>query len=304
MRRITTLVALAAAVTACSDDEGTAAGGGDAADEPPICADLPPGPFEPELVLSGLAGTEDFAFDSKGRMAARAQGQLLLVTAKAKTTVIAPQLPGSFGLRFRSKGHLAVALPGAGQLVDVAPDGEVTLLADDLELPNGVFPDAEGNVWVTEMQGDRVIKVTADGEVEVIAEGKDAPSPNGIVIDSARKALYYTQFGTGIVMRVDLATEGAAPVEVTTLPDANPDGLTLDACGNLYAVDNGNARLFRVELDDAGEATADPELLAEFPASVANAQFGRAGGFDKTKLYVAGQPGKLFALPIGVGGAK
>ncbi len=276
----------------------------DTADELPTCEELPRGPFTPMPLLQGLVGSEDLAFDSKGRMASRAEGAVMLVTAKATTKEFASSLSGSFGMRFREGGNLAVALPEEGQVIDLAPGGKVTVLASDLGLPNGVFPDSEGNVWVTEMTANRVIKIAPDESIEVIASDDGAVAPNGIVLDEARGALFYTQFGSGKVMRVDLEAEAPKPVLVTTLPNARPDGLTLDSCGNLYAVDNGNARLFRVFLDEAGAATEKPELLAKFPVSVANAQFGRGRGFARTSLYVIGVPGQLFEIPLSVEGAN
>src|SRR5687767_2430007 len=66
----------------------------DAADEIATCEELPRGPFTPKIVLQGLVGSEDLAFDTKGRVAGRVQGSVLLVTSKAKTTQVAGQLAG------------------------------------------------------------------------------------------------------------------------------------------------------------------------------------------------------------------
>jgi sugar lactone lactonase YvrE len=218
-------------------------------------------------------------------------------------------MPGSFGMRFRANGKLAVALPNEGAIVDVSPDGKLEIVTEGLDLPNGVYPDSDGNLWITEMSGDRVIKVDSKGKTQVIASGAKAAAPNGIVFDEQRGSLFYTQFGTGILMRVDLGTDADADdpvpdaVEVATLPNARPDGLALDTCGNIYAVDNANARLFRVALDKAGKAVKDPELLAKFPTSVANPLFGRGKGFAETSLFVVGVAGDLYEIPLSVKGA-
>jgi sugar lactone lactonase YvrE len=90
---------------------------------------------------------------------------------------------------------------------------------------------------------------------------------------------------------------------VAQIPGASLDGMVLDACGNVYAVDQGRSRLFRVRTDAVGAASAEPELLATFPKNVANAQFGSGPGFDPNTLYVAGNPGSVFTLSLGVGGA-
>jgi sugar lactone lactonase YvrE len=115
--------------------------------------------------------------------------------------------------------------------------------------------------------------------------------------------LFYTNYGAGQIMSVNLAPGGnPTPTLVTTIQGAL-DGLVLDACGNLYAVDNGDAELYRVRLDAAGVAQGPAELLASFPTSVANAQFGSGQGFDPMTLYVTGNPGTIYAVAAGVAGA-
>jgi hypothetical protein len=91
---------------------------------------------------------------------------------------------------------------------------------------------------------------------------------------------------------------------VTTIDGASPDGLTLDACGYLYVVDQGNSTLYRVVLDEVGEATADATELLVFPTNVANAQFGVGEGFDDHTLYVGGNPGDVYAVTLEFPGAK
>ena len=68
-----------------------------------------------------------------------------------------------------------------------------------------------------------------------------------------------------------------------------------------YFVDNGNSRLYRVRVDATGTATAQPELLAELPTNIATVQFGAGPGFDPRKVYVTGNPGTVYAIPVGIG---
>jgi sugar lactone lactonase YvrE len=87
------------------------------------------------------------------------------------------------------------------------------------------------------------------------------------------------------------------------IADSKLDGLVMDACGHLYVVDQGDSELYRVKLDAAGAAAGPEELLATFPQNVANAQFGSGPGFDSKTLYAAGNPGAVYAVPVGVAGA-
>ncbi|MCA9638198.1 MAG: SMP-30/gluconolactonase/LRE family protein, partial [Myxococcales bacterium] len=127
---------------------------------------------------------------------------------------------------------------------------------------------------------------------------------NGVVFDPDRGLLFYTNYGSGRIARVPIDGGGqpGAPATVAMI-DGRPDGLALDACGNLYAVDQMGSRLFRIWLDDAGAALGDPELLATFPTNVANAQFGRGPGWDAASIYAAGNPGDVYRLAVGVAGA-
>jgi hypothetical protein len=68
-------------------------------------------------------------------------------------------------------------------------------------------------------------------------------------------------------------------------------------------VDQGNSRLYRFTLDAAGALVGEPELLANFPQNVANAQFGSGTGFNPNSLYAAGNPGVVYEVPVGVPGA-
>jgi sugar lactone lactonase YvrE len=269
------------------------------------CASLPSGPVTPQLVGALFRGSEDFTFDGRGHIIGKRGSDLVAATvdAAAPARTIA-QLPGqTYGVRYLANGDLVAAIPGAGKVVRVTPAGQVSDLATGLGGPNGVYVDFDENVWITEFGGGKVVVIAPNGAKQVVVSGANAQAPNGVVVDAARKLLFYTEYSKGKIHRLSLETPGAQPVLVATVQGASLDGMVLDACGNVYAVDQGRSRLFRVRTDDSGAATAAPELLASFPTNVANAQFGSGEGFDPKKLYVAGNPGTVYALDLGVAGA-
>jgi sugar lactone lactonase YvrE len=276
---------------------GSGAGGGDP------CADLAPGPFVPTLVTSALNGSEDIAFDGKGHIAGKNGSDVVLVDAAGQTTTVGPLAGTVYGLRYLANGDLLAALPQSGKVVRLTPAGDVSDFVTGLGTPNGIFPDLDGNVWVTEFGGDAVVKIAPDLSETTVASGSVATTANGVVLDPTGTKLYYTEYQEGRIRRLDLDTPGAAPVEILKIIGAALDGLVFDACGNLYAIDQGNSRLYRQRLDSAGTPTADVELLADFPKNVANAQFGAGAGFDASTLYAAGTPGSVYAVPLGVPGA-
>jgi sugar lactone lactonase YvrE len=295
------------ATTTTSSGGGTADGGGGAGGEggSSECATLPAGPFEPALLTNVFDGSEDFAFDGKGQIAAKRGPNIILVDSSGQTQNFA-SVPGTvFGLRYRSDGFLIAARPEMGIIAQIAPAGDVSTLASDLLGPNGVYPDENGNVWVTEFTGDRVIRINQDASIDELVSGApDARQPNGILLDSRRNKLFYTNYAVGEIRSLDPAAGTPASAVVAQIEDTALDGLAMDACGNLYAVDNRGNGLYRVRLDAGGAAVGQPELLASFQTSVANALFGSGPGFDAKALYVAGASGSIYSVPVGVAGAE
>ena len=264
------------------------------------CASLPAGPIMPTPVITTFDGSEDLAFDGKGHIAGKKGAQIVLIDANGVETHLADVADGLFGLRYAKSGSLIAAVYSLGTLIEISPAGQVSNYASGFVVPNGVFPDDDGNVWVSETTGGKVTRVNPDKTITTIVAS--APSANGIVFDKARGVLFFTNYGAGKLMRKDPAGT-SAPVEVASIPGAKLDGLVMDACGNVYAMDQGNSRLYRVDLDPIGDSVGEPKLLADFPKNVANAQFGSGAGFHDTSLYVAGTPGTVYELPVGVTGA-
>ncbi|MCK6586608.1 MAG: gluconolactonase [Polyangiaceae bacterium] len=279
---------------------GMGGAGGGSAD----CDNIPAGPFEPQVFIDVFNGSEDIAFDGKGHIVGKAQQAIVLADAAGVTTPLAMNVPPALGLRYQMDGSLVVALYNEGKVAEVSPQGVLTDLVTGVVAPNGLYPDFDGNVWMTEIGANRVSRINPDDSVDVIVMGAEATEPNGILLDANRKLLFYSTYSEGRIRSVDMSAGGApAPKEVATVPDSSLDGLVMDACGHLYVVDQKDSELFRVKLDAAGAAVGQPELLAKFPKNVANAQFGSGAGFDSKTLYAAGNPGTVYAVPVGVAGA-
>lgn len=281
-----------------SEGTGTTGGGLD-------CEALSDTPLVPTKVFTGYEGSEDLAFDGKGGLALKRDGNVVIVRADLSETTLAMGVPPAYGTRFLADGRLLVALPQAGKVIAVDPQGQSEDWLLMVQGPNGIFPDVAGDVWVTEIGGDRVLRVGADPDPKVIVEGGEAAAANGVVYDPQRSLLFYTNYQSGQIRRVAIDGQGepSAPELVTDIAGASPDGLTLDACGYLYVIDQGNSTLYRVLLDAAGEATGDASELVVFPSNVANAQFGVGEGFDDHTLYVAGNPGDVYAVTLEFPGA-
>lgn len=269
------------------------------------CEALSDAPLVPEKIFNGFEGSEDLAFDGKGGLALKRDGNVVIVRADLSETILAESVPPAYGTRFLGDGRLLVALPQAGKVVAIDPQGQSADYLPMVAGPNGIYPDVAGDVWITEFGGDRVLRVGADPKPKVIVEGAEAGAANGVVYDPQRSLLFFTNYQSGAIRRVAIDGQGepSAPELVTEIAGASPDGLTLDACGYLYVVDQGNETLYRVLLDGAGEALGEASELVVFPSNVANAQFGVGEGFDDHTLYVAGNPGDVYAVKLEFPGA-
>jgi hypothetical protein len=281
---------------------GGTGGSGGVGGSGPNCVDLAPAPIEPTLVLNVLNGSEDIAFDGKGNIAAKKGDKIVLVDAAAKTTDLASLAGTVYGIRYRANGDLVAALPQLDKVVQITPAGVVSDYVTGLGSPNGIYPDAADNVWVAQFGGNKVSRINPDKSVDDLVTGNDADGANGIVFDAGRSMLFYTNYFAGMVRSVTVPPSGA-PAVVATIAGAKLDGLVMDACGNIYAVNQGGSELYRIRLDAAGAAMGAPELLAKFPKNVANAQFGSGAGFDPSTLYAGGVPGAVYAVPLGLPGA-
>jgi sugar lactone lactonase YvrE len=211
---------------------------------------------------------------------------------------------------------LAVAQPAVAaglvaKILLVHPDGTTGELLDasqmpadlpPLVVPNGVYADFDGSVWVTEFATSHVFRIGPDRKITSIVTGDPAATANGIVFDRSRGLLFYTNTSTGTLRRVAIANGPPfTPEIVTTIAQAALDGLTLDSCGNAYAI--GSQKLWRFSLDSRGVSSGPPTVLATFDESVASAQFGRGSGFDARSLYVSSIVGKVYRVDVGIRGA-
>lgn len=286
------------------DSTGASSGTGPDTDTAGIdCDAIAPGPlaieevFEPGMVFDG---SEDIAFDGQGNVAGKNGAEVRLVDSTGAVVDSWGDGGPGYGLRFRSNGDLLEAKYSL-QEIRIVNTGDALLNA--VGGVNGLWPDFDGNVWFT--NGTTVQRINADDSVDPIVMGGEAASSNGVLLDPNRGLLFYTNYGLGLVRSVVISGDGTpgAIAMVAGVPGAALDGLNMDACGNLYAVDQGNAALYRVYLDEAGAAIGEPELLVEeFPTNVANAVWGSGPGWDPLSLYAAGNPGGVYRVEIGIPG--
>ena len=219
------------------------------------------------------------------------------------------QADGSL-LLFMAKGRVAVLRDGAlTNVIDQLPGEELLRF-------NDVIADPEGRVFCGTIPSDdgqegkllgRLYRLDTDGSITKVVD--DIAISNGMGFTSDRRRMYFTDSLKGIdVFDYDQATgdiTNRTPLVRLPADGSSPDGMTMDAEGNIWSARWGASGVFGYRPDGT------EFRKVEFPTdAVSSVTFGgeeyadmyatTAGGHDKT----ANGPhaGALFRVNIGVKG--
>lgn len=177
------------------------------------------------------------------------------------------------GLAIDASGNLFVADRGNHVIRKITPAGRVTTIAgagnhgyvnatDELAYfnnPTGLCVDASGNVYVADSGNAAIRKITTGGVVTTIAGGPNQTgllnSPVAITLDAAGnfyiadsggRVLKYTTNNVLYVLAGTLNVSGFVDGSGTVAQFNNPQGIAIDATGNLFVADQGNNAIRKV----------------------------------------------------------
>jgi hypothetical protein len=193
------------------------------------------------------------------------------------------ELNNPSGVTVDASGNLYIADTLNQRIREVTPGGTITTVAGngscaikdangkcfsgdggpatsaELLYPTGLALDASGNLYIADWGNERIRKVTPDGTISTVA-GNGSPSctsSNGVAT----------------------ACYGGDGGPATNAELSGPNGVTLDASGNLYIADYGNNRIRKVTTGGTMTTVAgNGSLICTYSNGVATGCYGGDGG--------------------------
>jgi sugar lactone lactonase YvrE len=209
---------------------------------------------QPAVVASGLSVPEGIVVLPDSSLIIAEQGKNRLVrydppTQQITTLLQLPNRTGQAGvdgisLDTRDPHRPALLVPDSpnGRLLSVSLDGRtVKVIGRGLVRPVAAWAEPDGSILVADEFGNALKRLSGNGKVEIVVR---LPQPDDIVVDSTGN-IYVNCLVDGAVHVIDGQT-GADNVLAGGFGE--PQGLALDAAGNLVVTDPGHQRLVQVSL--------------------------------------------------------
>ena len=298
--------------TTTGDDSTSSSSSGGGYD----CDALPAPPFTVTslgvVFPNPLGDSEDLAMTGNGTFVAASDQTLLESDEDGNTSEwydpINPQI--LFGLRFNADGDLLAANTGTENIDILDGASQNIYVTTGWVAINGIYPDHQGAVWASDFGGNAIYRVNPNLSIDTINAA--APTANGVFFDENRSILYWSQYNLGQLHAIPIDEMDGSAGASSMVADltGTTDGLTMDVCGHIYAVDQnggGACRIDRVHLDEAGDLSGDGVVevagVADLPGGCSNAQFGFGFGDEHDEmLFTVGVNGDVYRVDVQVPG--
>ena len=210
-----------------------------------------------EIFAREVDHAECIAFDRGGNLWAGGEaGQVYRIEPDGQPRLVTNLGSYSAGLAFSPiEEDLFVCNPNLG-VVRVRPGGQFSVFASHcgahkLICPNYGLFDSRGNYYVTDSglwkeRNGLLLRYTPDGHGEILAG--PFGYTNGLALSADEKFLFMVESKTDSVHRFEIRAGGSlAPAELYASDCGRfPDGLTLDADGNLYVCCYASDEIWRI----------------------------------------------------------
>ena len=228
---------------------------------------------------------------------------------KVSATGVITTIAGSGGVGLNSQGSSNGGFAGDGGLATSAL----------LNTPTGVAVDASGNIFIADEGNDRIRKVSAIGLINTyvaVFTGDDGEptqlfSPSGVALDTAGN-LYIAESSGDRIRRVTVSgiatvagsgnggssSRGALSGDggpATSALLSSPEGVAVDAAGNVFIADTTNNRIREVFAPSSSNSTGGQSLPNV--ATVGN-------GASFSQLYAPGMLMSVFGTNLSTGSSQ
>jgi glutamine cyclotransferase len=276
-------------------------------DAPPLDCDAIPQPPFTYRHLDEVRPVEDFAFDGEGHMLWSDRVHLFKSTYEQETAIFVTNMNAREGIRMLSTGDVMIADYDNDSLVRVDVDGIPHTVMNNLSFPDGIEIGLDDMVYLTILGEDRLVRVDPfSGEFTTLSEGAIA-AIDGIAFNEDFTALYLAGVaGDATIYRLPIDAEGEPGVlapwgSLNAHGSGFLDGLSVDACGNVYAADLYASKIFRIAPD--GETVQTILDRSGNKSYMTVAQWGSGvGGWDPLKVYIPDVDVGTIELDLGVPG--
>jgi gluconolactonase len=255
---------------------------------------MPEVPIEQLSVFAGgLDHPEGLAFDRQGYLWAGSEsGHIYRIDHLGRAEIVAQVEGFCCGLAFSPTDELFLCHARLG-VVRVGRNGTHSVFADHtgsqkILYANFAVFDRAGNLWVSDSgnwkkQNGHLLRFTPDGEGKVVAG--PCGYANGLALSADEKHLFMVESDRDRILRFEVQPDGSLGPSQVYAEDVGrlPDGLALDAEGNLYVACYASDEIHRISASGEQLLLSHDRygLLLGGPTNLA------FGGKDFDELFVA-----------------
>jgi sugar lactone lactonase YvrE len=199
-------------------------------------------------------------FDSEGNLYTTFSGKrgetvpvsVFKIDTEGTMTPFLSNIPNATSLAFDARGNLFISSRFEGTVYKATPKADVTVFARDLGVPTGLAFDAEGFLYVGD-RGGRILKVSPDGEAKTYAELAESMIAFHLAFDREGNLLVSNP-GVSSQNSI-LLVDRYGKVMPLYGGFGRPQGLTVDADGNIYVCEAKAGESVVLKINPAGEMT-------------------------------------------------
>jgi len=295
-----------------AEDAGVAPDGEADADPPgPDAMDPPPVTRPPEcdqavklpiaaVFRNYVPDSDDFTFDNEGYFLVRSGRDIARLAYGGPPETVVKNVVGERNtidsLRMLAGGDIVIADYTSDSLVRLDVTTRQQRKLASLKSPNKLTIGPEGKLYVVGIEGDIYVVDADSGKNSLI--GRVDGRLRGVAFSPDYKTLYASDARNNLLLSLQMRPDGTAEqprVWVRNL-GGGPDGLTTDACGNVYVSDHNNSSIRRVS------PRGSVQVVANIDRTTSSIGFGSGKqGWDARTLYtVSVERGGSYEIKVGV----